>query len=444
MRLPERPPDTWALWRELDQSPARAEAILRAPAGPTHEGRYRHWDRLKYYKPPAGLDHRKWWLAIKIARSAHFKPTALLDLEGRPFVFGTPDPIPEYLHDIDEDLLRKIKPSQPELGMPGTQRSLLHSLIEESITSSQLEGASTTRGIAREMIRTGRAPTNRSERMIRNNYQAMQRIRQVTDRPLTEDLLLELHMILTAGTLDNPSAEGRFRQADEPICVSDTDNEVLHAPPRAEDLRRRTSAMLDFANGNTPDYFLHPVVRSIVLHFWLAYDHPFVDGNGRCARALFYWSMLRHGYRLCEYLSISQIIRNAPVKYGTAFLYTETDENDLTYFILYHLEVIRRAVESFRSYLADTTKRIRQTQRLMRASAGVNYRQLALLTHALREPDAEYTIRSHQSSHHVTHQTARMDLYDLANRRLLTKRKIGRTFYFYPAEDLEAKLRELE
>ena len=65
--------------------------------------------------------------------------------------------------------------------------------------------------------------------------------------------------------------------------------------------------------------FLHPVIRSILLHFWVAYDHPFVDGNGRNARALFYWSMLRHGFWLAEFFSISHEILKAPRKYYRAF-----------------------------------------------------------------------------------------------------------------------------
>ena len=114
-------------------------------------------------------------------------------------------------------------------------------------------------------------------------------------------------------------------------------DEIFHDPPPAEQLDERMAAMCDFANGKIPNHFIHPVVRAIILHFWLAYDHPFVDGNGRTARALFYWLMLRNNYWLFEFISISQIIRKAPIKYGRAFLYTETDDNDLTYFILYHL-----------------------------------------------------------------------------------------------------------
>jgi Fic family protein len=62
----------------------------------------------------------------------------------------------------------------------------------------------------------------------------------------------------------------------------------------------------------------------------LGYEHPFEDGNGRTARALFYWSMLNQGFWLTEFLTVSKILRKAPAKYARSFLYTEQDSNDLT------------------------------------------------------------------------------------------------------------------
>lgn len=60
------------------------------------------------------------------------------------------------------------------------------------------------------------------------------------------------------------------------------------------------------------------MLRAILLHFWLAYDHPFEDGNGRTARSLFYWYMRTQGYWLVEYLLISNILRKAPAQYTRA------------------------------------------------------------------------------------------------------------------------------
>ena len=445
MRIPKRPPDREKLHRDLLGQPKRLLAVIEASTVAGQGEKYMHWDRLKYYKRPDDLSLEEWWLAIKLARSRTTKSIPLVDTKSNHFTFGTPDPVPEHLHHIDQDAAGRIEMAQEQITNPATRdRYIYDSLVEESITSSQLEGASTTRRVAKEMLRTRRRPRDHSEIMIRNNYLAMQRVRELKDKPLTKAILLELHTILTTGTLDDPSASGRFRLPDESVKVYDNYNEILHTPPKAGELPKRLAAMLDFANGKTPRYFIHPVVRSIILHFWLAYDHPFVDGNGRCARTLFYWSMLRQGYWLCEFLSISQIIRKAPVKYGTAFLYTESDENDLTYFILYHLDMIRRSIRELHEHISKKTKAMRQTQTMMRASESLNHRQLALLTHALRHPEAGYSLRSHSVSHNVTHQTARTDLYTLVKRGLLTQRTIGRTFYFYPAEDLDRRIRELQ
>jgi len=235
----------------------------------------------------------------------------------------------------------------------------------------------------------------------------------------------------------------RFRKPYERVVVEDSYNEVLHTPPPAEELPSRMRAMCDFANGKSPAYFLHPVVRAIALHFWLAYDHPFVDGNGRCARALFYWSMLRSGYWLCEFISISQSIRRAQVRYGRAFLYTETDDNDLTYFVLYHLDLIRKAIDELRGYLGRKMAEIRETERLLRDTDDFNHRQLALLSHALRHPDTGYTIASHQASHAVVYETARKDLFDLERAGLVAARKRGKTYYFYAVHDLQERMKRL-
>ena len=202
-------------------------------------------------------------------------------------------------------------------------------------------------------------------------------------------------------------------------------------------------AMCDFANGKTPRGFVHPVVRSIILHFWLAYNHPFIDGNGRTARALFYWSMLHHGYWLFEFLSISQILLKAPAKYARAFLYTETDENDLTYFILHQLDVIQRAIQGLHEYIKRKTRQLQVAEHELRGSAALNHRQRALISHALRHPHHRYTIHSHRMSHDVVYQTGRTDLLDLRDRGLLYARKIGRTWYFTPADGLEQKLARL-
>jgi Fic family protein len=439
VRIPLTPPDYLDVLSGL--STERLQEVWAVRAGPAPGGRYRHWDTLRHLEPPGNLSSEEWWARIRFARESLLRELPLSDGGGAPFWIGMPDPASELVHLVDRDASGMIEVSEQVTNPETRARYVVSSIVEEAIRSSQLEGAATTRPVAKDMLRTGRAPRNRGERMILNNYHVMERIHELKSEELTPDLVLELHRITTEHTLDTPDAAGRFRRGDEDVRVFDIrDGELLHTPPDARELPGRLRALCRFANGKTPSFFLHPVARAIVLHFWLAYDHPFLDGNGRTARAIFYWSMLRQGYWLCEYISISSILRKAPARYARAFLYSETDGNDLTYFLLHQLAVLRRAIETLHRHLERKMEELRRTESLLRRSAEFNHRQIALLGHALRHPGHLYTAKSHQFSHGVTNQTARTDLMKLAEAGLLKQRKAGRKFVFQVPEDLAGRL----
>jgi Fic family protein len=440
MKAPQRPPSQADLLREFGASDS-LEEILRAIREPIVNGQYLHWDKLRHLEPPAGLDRRAWWLGMKLRRSSQARAVPLKDRLGAQFTYSLVDPLLEFLHQVDSQAQGAQKQPEP-ITTPETRNSyLVRSLIEESITSSQLEGAHTTREVAKKMIQEGRKPRDRGERMILNNFRAMQHILDVKDGELTPTLVHEIHRMVTDGTLSDPDSAGRFRRPDQRITVSDTRGEELHVPPPAEELPARMEQMCEFANGLTPGAFIHPVIRSMVLHFWLAYDHPFVDGNGRTARALFYWSMLKHGYRLFEFLSISRILLKGPAQYGRAFLHTETDDNDLTYFLIYHADVIRKAISGLYEYIARRTSDLVNSQRELPGLADLNQRQCDLIQHVLRHPREDYTVEYHRSQHDVVYETARSDLLDLVARGFLRKRKRGRRWVFTPEPDLEQRLK---
>jgi Fic family protein len=405
---------------------------------------YVHWDKLRHLTPPDGFTAEKWWLAIKLARLPLLRPLPLKDPEGLRFAYTAPDEAQRLLHLVDQTCSGAI--AMPEVVTADEQaRShyLVNSLMEEAIRSSQLEGASTSRQAAKELLRSGREPTDRSERMILNNYRALQFMREEMTDELTPEIVLELQRVLTEGTLDDPSAAGRLQTPDDDrIAVFDNDDgSLLHRPPPADQLVWRLNAMCEFANGrDDSEGFVHPVMRAILLHFWLAYDHPFEDGNGRTARALFYWSMRTQGYWLAEYLSISGILRDAPSQYARSFLLTETDDRDTTYFVLYQLQVIERAIAQLHDYLERKVGEIRQTEALARGAGAFNHRQLALIGDAMRNPERTYTFRSHARSHDVTTETGRADLLALECHGLLVRRKLGRRYAFSPAADFARRL----
>ncbi|MGA2033244.1 MAG: Fic family protein [Thermoguttaceae bacterium] len=438
MKKPQVPPPLEEIWKET--SSKSFSKIVQTVRDPLVNCSYLHWDELRHRTPPHGLSVREWWLGIKLNRQSQYRAVPLQDTGGRPFQYLLPDPIPARLHNIDRGAGGFIEMPEQITNPETKDRYYVGSLIEEAITSSQLEGAATTRKIAKEMIRTGRQPRDRSERMILNNFITMKRIGDLKGEPLTSELVFEIHRLVTDQALDDASAAGRFRTDEEKVVVTDLYGQVYHEPPPASQLEARMAAMCSFANGTPAGTFVHPAIRAVVLHFWLAYDHPFVDGNGRTARALFYWAMLHHHYWLCEYISISHIIRKGPMRYQRAFLHTETDDNDLTYFILYHIEVMRLAVSQLHEYIRAKTEQLRRLQSELRGIVVLNHRQRDIISHALRHPNQLYTIESHRLSHNVVYETARRDLTDLAERGLLMPTKVGKAWRFSPAPDLEQKL----
>lgn len=442
MAIPDSPP---AFHDLLSAYQGELSRILDSVSGPTAAGKYRHWDTVRHMRPPEGLNHRQWWLGLKLYRRPAMKSLPFQDKHGKPLWYALVDPIPEKLHAIDLAGGGTVELEADVLNSEQRDRFLISSLMEEAITSSQLEGAATTSQVARDMLSNERAPRDRDEQMIFNNFATMRRIGELKRELLTPDHVFEIHRCITRDTLDNPDAAGRFRTAnDGPVVVHDRlTGEIHHHPPNPETLKDRLQLLCNFANAPAGQEFVHPVIRAIAVHFMLAYDHPFVDGNGRTARALFYWTMLHHGYWLFEFLSISTILRKSQGRYASAFLYTETDENDLTYFILHQLNAIDRAMGELREFIARKTRQQRSIEQQLRGQIALNHRQTALLSHAVRHPLHRYTIASHQTRHAVAYQTARTDLFGLAERGLLNASKSGKTYYFTPVANLEQALDQL-
>ncbi len=443
MKLPEKPPLfsdklTADLPRclALMQQPDIAKLINRSNA------EYLPWEKVKYLPMPEGMEPDFFWSLLRLSRLVQQKNLPLTDTHGQSFNYWITDAMLRELHFIDQYAGGSILSGQKEIPAGSRDRYLVSSLMEEAIASSQIEGAATTRKVAKEMLRTGRQPTTYAERMIYNNFNTIRRIKEFVGQPLTLTMLHDLQRSMTEGTLDDPSASGRFRRPDEPIAVMDrAEGTMLHEPPPAQELSARMERFLNFANAPDEDPFIPPVAKGILLHFWLAYEHPYIDGNGRTARAVFYWHMLSRGYWLFEFLSISRAILGSRGQYERAFLHAEQDILDANYFLAYHLQAIHKALDEMHRYLRRKQAELTEAARGLRKLRDLNHRQQALLQHAVRHPDFIYTIRSHRTSHDVAYGTARADLLELVKKGYLSRRTVGRKFRFEPVANLAERLK---
>jgi Fic family protein len=437
MRIPRTPPPIGDIlaggsadWAKASADPAMRDFIAEAERG------YWHWDKVRVIARDRGVDPGLAWLSIKLGRTARWKTTDFLSVHGEPLRYTVPDVLQRELMLVDRELAGRLSvDSADPLTKEHRDRFIVSSLMDEAISSSMLEGASTTVRVAKDMLRKGRRPRTPGERMVANNYRAIMRVRELLEEDLSLPLLFELHRILGEGSI--PDAEvGRLRTAGDRVEVVDNEGNTVFAPPPAAELESRLSRYCAFANdrsNETADGFMHPVVRGMLVHFQFSYLHPFCDGNGRTARILSLWSMLRRGYWLFEWLPLSRVILRSAAQYGRAFLYTETDDFDATYFLVYHAKVLSKCRAELQQFIERKRREMLEARSAFSNDESLNARQQALLLHSVRHPGWLYTVREHQTSHQVTYETARSDLLALERAGYLVKKKIGKKFVFEAA-----------
>lgn len=396
---------------------------------------YLYWDKVKYLVPK-GTEGAVLWQAVKIQRQLSAQ---VVRFGKYVFHFTITKNMLSFLYDFDMNLSGSVGTKDI---IPSADKNyyLMSSIMEEAIASSQMEGASTTRKIAKEMLRKRLKPMNKSQQMIANNYETINRISRNKHDVFTEEALLEIHRLITYKTLSSFEDEGVFRKNDDIFVVDGISGDIAHTPPSYLEIDEMINDLCVFANTDSKDDFIHPIVKGIIIHFVLAYIHPFVDGNGRTARSLFYWYMIKKGYWLMEFLSISRIIYTNKKGYEKAFLYTESDGGDISYFIQYHLEVLKKAYEELKNYLQRKIDEQQNTIRFVNVP-NINDRQRYVIKTIIENKRALFTPRELATLFDVSTRTARTDLQALADLGFLYITKLNkRAMGFVKSDSFETLL----
>ncbi|AKX60475.1 cell filamentation protein Fic [Thiopseudomonas alkaliphila] len=312
---------------------------------------------------------------------------------------------------------------------------LLNDLIEdESISSSQLEGAATTTIVAKNIIKNKASPRTVDERMIVGNFKLMMFAWENRDAELTTDLIKEFHITGVSGIDDDSYHPGKFRKT-ENVVVTDREGNIVHQPPTYKGLSERLAKVSEWVNKshNSGRDYLHPLVKAIILHFIIGYEHPFHDGNGRVARALFYWYMFKHGYHAFRYIAISTLLKKAPAKYGKSYLYTETDDMDLTYFVDYQCDVIKRAIDDFKEVYEKTLKKIEEFNVFVYSSGllgSLSDREKIIFQVASSSEYYEFTTNEVAKNLGCSYNTASTSLNNLVKMGIFNKTKEGKEWIY--------------
>src|SRR3989344_2869327 len=388
---------------ELEKNSAQYRKIFENANIPD----YIYWDRFKYKFPDADLSSEGQWLLIRQLRNVSAVDIEIKAENGEHFRWLRLPSTDEFLHRIDMLAGGQLFPHSDLLSPANRQTFVNRGIIEEAIASSQLEGAHTTRAAARKMIIENKTPKNESEQMILNNFKTINTIEEeYKQKPLTLDLLLELHRMLTNETIDKKE-QGRLRKDEDEIIVTGqirSQQYMTHVPPKEIFLKQEIERLLSYANDIEEEKFIHPIIKAIFIHFWIGYLHPFTDGNGRLARALFYWYLLNKGYWTFMYLPISTVIKKAPGQYAMAYIYAEQDNHDLTYFYDFHMHKIIQSIEDFKNYIDKKLSENKTIDKALSKEITINDRQKQTIHYLLADHSGSVTTTSHKTVNNLSRQ----------------------------------------
>ena len=435
IKRPPRKTELASPWVSLSSDQLPAYIPFAAPVDAL--GRYLPYDEFRH-RVPKDLSVDIAWFFTKEARAL-----------AKQSLFGQADPKCNVTY-IATNLMQKtativdqctttaaLEWANKKVGEEQNISYMLEDLIEdEAISSSQLEGAATTTLIAKEMIKRKREPRSIDERMIIGNFKMMHYVWDKRLSPLTTDLIKELHAIGVGGIDDEKYMPGLFRLTDN-VVVEDGDGNIVHQPPSAAGLVDRLQSLCDWMNTNHDEIesqsYIHSLVKAICIHFALGYEHPFNDGNGRVARALFYWFMFKKNYGAFRYISISNLLKDAATQYGKSYLYTETDEMDMTYFIDYQCSVIIRAVSAFKAHCQKTVENISSFNAWL-FNSGVygklSEKQKVVFQVAKSSPNTIFTARYIEEKLNCSYNTAATVLNGLVELNLFDKQKDGKEWIY--------------
>lgn len=394
---------------------------------------YLYWDKIKYQNLPSKVEtHKELWGFIKFARTLNYESPIKTE-KWESFRFWELPFSKELFHELDKNASWIFSLSSDS----DRKIFIANGMLEEAISSSQIEWAATTTKNAKKMLQQGRKPRNDDEQMIFNNYEAMLYIKNsLVHKKLELSDLLYLQSILTKDTLENKDEVGRFR-TDRDQVVVEYERKIAHNPMIEGKMLQEIHRLINFAN-NEWDFwtFVHPIIRAIIIHFWIGYLHPFCDGNGRTARALFYWYVLKNDYFGFSYMPLSSAIKNSKKEYAKAYIYSEQDELDLNYFINYNLKKIQISLETFKKELKEKFKN--ESQWIKKLShLWLNERQIKLINYFLEKKDSYTTPTIHKRYYNISKPTSISDLKFLEKKGFIYSVKSWRNTNYFPVDNLE-------
>lgn len=373
------------------------------------------------HRLPVSISIQQFWPELEQERRKCSQELPLLAQDRKPFWFVLTGSIEKQCDAIAELARRDIAFTGPEF-----DALFQGAVVDEAVYSSVIEGAFTSREQAADFIRQNKQPRNKSEQMVKNNYDALTYVLEHLEDEISEETILQIAQIVTRSAAEVQVTGYR----DGAVYVTGREGDV-YTPPQADAVPEMMRALVEFIQKSE----LHPLLKACIAHFYFVYVHPFGDGNGRTARALSYMMLLQAGYDFFRYFSISGIVAEERGKYYRSMRNVEDSDGDMTYFIDVYSGMLARTVEQMEHHLKYHVLAGQKLKELEQ-NGTLNERQLKGAKWLLESSGSSVTVETWRKKYKVVTETARRDLLALCDAGLLVRELDGRKAVFRVLREL--------
>ena len=261
---------------------------------------------------------------LETLEDLYYRPVPLSDFQGNSIVFV------ENHAAVNQSAIKLLLQSQNyNYGVKAAE--------DEIVATSAIESIDFSRDSVRKILK-GMAPVDRQESRIFGIKHGLEFIAD-TSNIITEENLHKLYMMTVDNFLydDDKLVSGSLYRHDSVYVVSDR---IEHSGLDYKKIPDYMKSLISFINA---DDDINDLTKAVIIHFYIAYIHPYFDGNGRMARLVHLWFLIQKGYQSALFIPFSSQIAKSRKLYYDAYTAVEANRKysgriDVTPFILYFIE----------------------------------------------------------------------------------------------------------
>ncbi|NOY14730.1 MAG: Fic family protein [bacterium] len=198
----------------------------------------------------------------------------------------------------------------------------------------------------------------------------------------SEEMIKKINQVTTDNLVD-PSNSGGYRK-DKVIVENLATGEVVFRPPSAVEVPFLIKQLLEYVNDETARQ-LHPVVRAAIAHYFLVAIHPFVEGNGRTARAFALVILFAEGYDMKGLFSLEEYFyQHLPEYYGALVRVSNNHADlalrDLSFWLEFYAQAMAAELSRLEMRIKEIAELVPKVENKKGEQVEINQRQMVLLS----------------------------------------------------------------